>query len=146
MKWNWGLGIALFYGSFMAILLFFVIRSTHYVHSLVMDNYYEQDLNYQAHYQKVANANAAAETLAIEYRAEENLLRLAFASQTHSPTGTVVFFRPSDAEQDFTQTLALNADQKMDIPTQNLARGRWKVKVDWAQEGREYYREMEIFL
>ena len=51
---NWGTGIAIFYGTFMVIMITFVIKSRSVDHSLVMDNYYEEDINYQSHMDKLA--------------------------------------------------------------------------------------------
>jgi hypothetical protein len=49
MKLNWGTGIAIFYGLFMVIMITFVVMSRNVDHSLVMEDYYEADINYQEH-------------------------------------------------------------------------------------------------
>jgi hypothetical protein len=44
MKFNWGTGIAIFYIIFVVSLVFQVFKSRQYDHSLVVDNYYEEDI------------------------------------------------------------------------------------------------------
>ena len=59
MKINWGTGIAIFYTLFASVLVMVVIKSKQYDHSLVVDNYYEEDLHYQSHFDKLVNSQQA---------------------------------------------------------------------------------------
>lgn len=145
MKLNWGTSIAIFYGSFMAILLFFVIRSTTYPHSLVMDNYYEQDLQYQDHYQKISNANDLGTKFRIDYEGTAERLSIYFPKTQNVDKGTITLFKPADSEQDIEGELIINSDKVMTISTKGLSKGHWKVQVDWEADGKSYYRETKIY-
>lgn len=145
MKLNWGTAIAIFYGSFMAILLFFVIRSTSYPHSLVVDNYYEQDLNYQKHYEKISNADALGVHFRIDYEAEKDQLTIRFPEEQVIRKGSVTLFKPADSRQDFKQEMEQGTSGVFRMSTSEFSRGHWKVQVDWEADGKTYYRETEIY-
>ena len=66
MKFNWGTGIFLFYTFFAVTLFFQVYQSTQYDNHLVVDNYYEKDIQYQVQYEKIANSLGLEEKVAIE--------------------------------------------------------------------------------
>lgn len=146
MKFNWGFGIAIFYGTFMAILLFFVVRSASYDHSLVMENYYEQDINYQTHYDKIANANALGDGLQVDYRAAQNLLHIRFPEEGQAINGSITFFKPSDKKQDFRKTISLGVGRELELATEKMSRGFWRVQLDWEDGRKQYYRETELTL
>ncbi len=46
-KFHWGWAIALFYFSFVVVMVSFVIYSKGVDHSLVKDNYYDYDIGYE---------------------------------------------------------------------------------------------------
>jgi nitrogen fixation protein FixH len=146
MKLNWGFGIATFYASFMVILLYFVFKSTTHDNSLVMDNYYEQDLKYQAHYDKVVNTMQLKEQPSFQQNDSAQTLDIQFPQGMSNPEGAVQFFRPSSKYQDITVPLKVNEDGKMTIPTKLLKAGRWKIKMDWESDQKAYYLEKAIEL
>jgi nitrogen fixation protein FixH len=146
MKLNWGFGIATFYASFMVILLYFVFKSTTHDNSLVMDNYYEQDLKYQSHYDKVVNTMQLKEQPTFEQDATAQTLNIQFPQGMNNSEGSVHLFRPSTKHQDITVPLKLNEDGRMSIPTKLLSAGRWKIKMDWKSEQKDYYLEKAIEL
>lgn len=144
MKINWGTGIAIFYITFAAILIFAVIKSTQYDNSLVSADYYADDLKYQEHYVKLTNSAALAQDLKIVTEAETILFQ--FPSEVGDVKGNILFFCPSDSKQDFTIAVLPNATKQQTVKTQNLKRGLWKVKVDWQAGEKAYYKEETIIL
>ena len=145
MKINWGTGIALFYLSFMAAMIFVVIRSKSYDHSLVMENYYEEDLKYQKRYDEISNALKDS-TFHYHYLPNEQKLEIKFSNQKNIIKGKLLFYRPSNSKLDFELPLKLNADQTMEISTKNLALGRWRVKCNWKTGAKEYFKEIDLSL
>ncbi len=144
MKINWGTGIAIFYITFAAILVFAVIKSTQYDNSLVSADYYADDLKYQEHYVKLTNSAALAQDLKIASEAET--IRFQFPNEVGPVKGTILFFCPSDSKQDFTIAVQTDATKQQTVKTQNLKRGLWKVKVDWQAGEKAYYKEATIIL
>ncbi len=142
MKFNWGTGIALFYGLFVVVLVAAVIKSTQHDNSLVSDHYYADDLAYQQHYVKLANSRSLAEDVKIIHNTDAVLL--AFPKDLGAAQGEIVFFCPSDSKQDFTIAIQPDADNRQEIPLKGLKKGLWKVKVDWQANGRSYYKEEAV--
>jgi len=65
MKFHWGHGIFLFYVVFVASLVTVVIKSRQFDNSLVTEEYYARDLNYQQEYDRRMNSKSLAEPLSI---------------------------------------------------------------------------------
>ncbi len=146
MKFNWGTGITLFYASFMAILLFFVVKTTTHDNSLVMENYYEQDLKYQSHYDRVLNTQELEQQVAFKINNAAQNIEVQFPDEMKKITGSIQLFRPSTKHRDVFLNLKINADGIMIFPTKQLKSGRWKIKMNWQNGEREYYSEKDIEL
>lgn len=145
MKFNWGTGIFLFYGLFATSLVFQVIKSTGYDNSLVVDNYYDEDLAYQSRYEQLSNSAGLTQKLTIGYLEQENLLRLAFPGDIGEITGNIRFYRPNDKKQDFSVSVQTKADKVMEITAKAFpSPGRWKVEVEWNAGGKDYYDEQAV--
>ena len=144
MKFNWGTGITIFYSVFVLVLVFAVYRSTQYDHSLVSEHYYADDLAYQQHYNKLANAQQLEEDLKIWNKIQKAEVELHFPAEFEEVSGEVYFFCPSDQQSDFRLPVQADAGHVQRIPTQGLRPGRWKVKVNWKAEGKEFYKEETI--
>ena len=146
MNINWGLGIALFYLTFMVVLLFFVFKSTTYDNSLVMDNYYEQDLRYQEHYDKIVNTQNLEKGVVVNYKAKQQKIEIHFPPVMKDLNGTLHFFHPSTKNKDVTLALQANENGQMTILTDRFASGRWKIKLDWVSNQKAYFKEIELIL
>ena len=144
MKFNWGTGIALFYLIFVASLIFQVFKSRQYDHSLVVDNYYEADLKYQEHYDKLKNGLQLTEAPKIQFDSEAEMLRIEFPAQ--EAAGTILFFRPSSSKEDQLVQVKLDANNIQYIPTDKLSKGLWRVKINWQLEGVEWYHEDSVVI
>jgi nitrogen fixation protein FixH len=146
MKFNWGTGIAIFFSVFVLSLVYQVYRSTQYDHSLVSDHYYADDLRYQEHYDKLANAQALAVDLKIQNKRQKKELELHFPTGFENLAGEVHFFSPADQSKDFRLPVRPGPDGVQYIPTEQLPGGNWKVKVDWTGDGKAYYKEQNVRL
>ena len=144
MKINWGTGIAIFYSLFMATMIYMVYQSTQHDRNLVIENYYEKDLQYQSHLDRIKNANALKSDLKIVQHKEENLVRFSFPKELVEVKGDILFYRPSDNKQDFKTKIQLDNNQEFIFPTTTLQKGGWKIKVDWEGDKTPFYKEVAI--
>lgn len=144
MKLNWGTGIAIFYGIFVVVLVAIVIKTTTFDNSLVSDDYYADDLNYQQQYNKLANSRDLAEDLDINLQSAKELVELVFPPNLGKAAGEIVFFCPSDSKSDFTVAIQPGEDNRQTVPITGLKPGLWRVKVDWQAGGKAYYKEVVI--
>lgn len=146
MKFNWGTGIFLFYTIFALSLVFQVFKSTQYDNSLVVDNYYEEDLNYQAQYERKQNAQNLAEPVDIDLIPATQELAIQFPAEVADAIGVVHLYRPSGKAADQKLPIELNDQGQMKISTQDMLTGRWSVRITWTSGSKEYFTEKDIYV
>ncbi len=146
MKFNWGHGIALFYIVFATMMIVFVVKSTFHDHSLVVENYYEEDLNYQQHYEKLANSKQLENDVTIKHDPGLENITLRFPKEKGNIAGTIYFYRPSDKTKDFEVKINLDQNFEQFLPVSELSPGLWKLKVDWQAGGKPFYKEKTLVL
>ncbi len=140
-NFNWGHGIALFYIVFVGVLLTALISSFGVDHSLVVEDYYAKDLNYQKQYEKMQNANANHNAL-IKNNLSEKTISVEFLEGTPS-SASAQFYRPSDASKDF----SIAFDKSINIiSTETMVKGKWVIKLEWNENGKKFYLEQDIII
>lgn len=146
MKLNWGTGIALFYSTFVLVLVAVVIKTTTFDNSLVSEQYYADDLNYQQQFDKLQNSKNLARNLEIEYQAASQQVLLHFPDNLPAPKGEIYFFCPSNSKLDFRQPVNADANRQQSIATEQLKPGLWRIKVDWQAGDTPYFKEVALAL
>ena len=146
MKLNWGSGIAIIYSAFVVLMIGMVVYSKGLDHSLVVDNYYEEDLGYQKHIDRVKNTSSLTEDLVIEENEQEKLVLFRFPKEFQQLSGDIWFYRADDKTKDFKLKIEVNENRSVEVPVQGLAPGLWKVKVDWEGDGESFYKEETIVI
>ena len=146
MKINWGSGIAIFYSLFVITMVYAVVRSTQFDNSLVSDQYYADDLKYQEKFDKLSNAQGLKQDLEIQTAESGSQVELFFPSELGKVHGEIYFFCPSDQSRDFKVNIAANLNHRQVISTTGLKTGLWRVKVDWSDGSKAYYKEEVIEL
>ena len=142
MKFSWGTGIAIFYSLFVLTFVFLVIKSTTYDNSLVSEQYYADDLNYQQHYDKLVNSQALENDLSINKKISEGLVELSFPKELGEASGEIHFFCPSNSKLDFKVPVKPDETFRQTVPLAKLRKqGLWRIKVDWKANGKNYYKE-----
>ncbi len=146
MKINWGTGIVIGIGLFMAFILYFVIRiSTEkkYDYDLVTEEYYQKEMVYQTEIDAERNSHSLDGRIAGEKT--ENGWMLTFPKNIDYTKieGTVFLYRPSNKNLDFQLPLKLSNPNLL-IPDERLVPGRWNTIVQWKYEGTDYLYKNEI--
>lgn len=142
-NFNWGHGITIFYLVFVAAVVSVLIASFSVDHSLVADDYYAEDLAYQQQYDKVQNVlDANEQNIGVNVLSESEMIEIVISSP-HMIKGTVNFYRASDKSLDFTMDLS---GKKTTFSTKTLAKGKWKLKIEWQEAGKSFYYEHEIYI
>lgn len=144
MKFNWGHGIALFYGIFAVTLLSVVIKTTKYDHSLVTEEYYAKDLAYQEQYDKMENSNKLKQAVKVWKDEATHSLSISFPEELHNIEGEVTFYRPSNSEKDFTVPFRLQDGNLLEYNTKDMLSGLWTIKIDWKAGQTPYYQEVYV--
>ncbi len=139
----WPIGIFSFYSLFVLALLAFIGFSRFHKMDLVTKDYYEEELKYQEHIDRQTRAKALSQALIFHYDKTSKNISLTFPPEIDPATisGTVFFFRPSDARQDLKIPIKVSQDNRQTIDVGNLASGYWRVKIFWNVGEVEYYNE-----
>ncbi|MEM8967062.1 MAG: FixH family protein [Bacteroidota bacterium] len=143
MNWGWKIAIAFsLFGLFIGILVF---RSFQTNIDLVSEDYYQEELAYQNKIDKMTNERKLRQSLTFSQQSQQ--LAIQFPNHSASPIqGEIHLFRPSDARFDQVYSIALDTQQQYIISTDQLAKGYYKVKVDWESGESAYYTEESIFI
>ncbi|MEM6804811.1 MAG: FixH family protein [Bacteroidota bacterium] len=139
---SWGNKIAVFYTIFAISMLSAVIFASMQTFHLVSEDYYQEEIAYQNRIQQIKNTEALEEELSWDYREGKELI-IHFPKSFSSIEGSIHFYRPSDASMDQYIPIQLKENRQL-IPTSKLSSGNWKVQVQWAQNGKSFYKEMNI--
>ncbi len=138
---NWGTGIAIFIGIFMISMLMMVFSTLNHRWDLVADDYYEQDLKFDQKAEKMRNAATSGASLSVSAN-HLHEVAVAFSGISANTTGTLRFFRPSDAALDFAVPFAVGQDLRQSVKSAKLVSGKWKAIAEWkGNNGKDFYIE-----
>jgi hypothetical protein len=143
-KFSWGTGIVIGIIVFVVISVSMTVIFMTQDVSLVSDNYYEKSLSYQEEIDKQNRTKLLNEEVEINYNGE--VISILFPSDYISGkmNGEIYFYRPSDQKMDFKIPLRLSETGTQIIPTQNIEKGFWRLKLNWEMDGNGYYNERAI--
>lgn len=145
-KFNWGHGIALALGSFMAFILFMILVFPNGKQGaeLVTEHYYNEELQYQS----VIDAKKNAEHLSAKpiYAQSANGILITFP-QDILPTQSKVninLFRTNDATLDVVKDLTLDQKNTLLIPANVIAKGSYTLKMKWEKDKKPYQLDYDV--
>lgn len=145
MKFHWGHGIFLFYTLFVGTLVVVVIKSTTFDNSLVTEEYYARDINYQQEFDRRLNSNSL--TTKVLMVAADKGYRLQFPEEVGSGVeGTIHFYRPSSKQDDRMLPLRVGEDRAMSLPLAGLKPGKYTAIVEWSVAGVDYWDEFTLHI
>jgi hypothetical protein len=146
IKLNWGSGIAIFYISFVLVLVGFVVFTTFNRVDLVDENYYDKEIKYQDEIDKIIRANQLSEPLQIVSSNDVVVLSYPKSEDLTDLSGMIRFFRPSDKKMDFNIPIKADDSGNQVIKSPKLSKGMWRVKVDWTIGDSTYYNEQVLVI
>ena len=145
MKFNWATGLTLFFILFIGTLVFVVYKSTQVHDSLVVENYYEEDINYQKHYDKRQNTADLSVKVLVDYNKSNQEILFTFpVDSLSSASGKILLYNPYSEKSDVNYDIKTDANGSFKIPIKDVKSGRWKLKIDWITGSKSYYQEEEI--
>ena len=146
-KINWGTGIVIAFGFFIAFILYFVIKvqtNSEYDNELVVEEYYKNDAKFNEEYIRLQNAGALTEKPRIESLPEGIRVTFPDSFTPEKISGKISLYRPSAKKLDFEVPISLSGP--MLIPNSKLAGGRWDISVVWTDGAREYQQKQTIYI
>jgi len=140
-KSRWGMGIVAVFVLFVAVML----GVTGYLMSqdvpLVTDSYYEKELRFQERIE--ASERTLALGSAVECSIGNQQVRMQFPRTVPQSeiAGQILLYRPADHSADRTIPVRPDSAWQQLIPTSSLLPGLWRLQVQWAMRGEDYYFE-----
>ena len=141
IKFNWGTGIFIFIALFLlanAVVIYFSFQQKN---DLVAEEYYPQGLEYQKQIDRFAKANALSSQISISENQQELLITYPKDMKGKDVKGEVVFFRPSDQNADFYDSIRFDTSMLQRIPVEKFIKGKYIAKFFWKMDGKEYANE-----
>jgi hypothetical protein len=146
MKFNWGTGIFIVILLFVMAIAAFLIYTSNTDMKLVEENYYDKGLAYQGRIDKLNNTASLPWKIKISQVPGTLIIQFPQLDTAEAPAGTLLFYRPSDPEKDFSVPLQLNDSSRQIIDITGINKGKWVIKIDWKMDGMGYYFEEEVFI
>jgi len=145
---HWGNSIVLSFLLFAAFIFTMVFIGMNQKIDLVTENYYQDELKFQKHLEKRTNVYSLEESLELIVDRTNKRAVLVFPKSQFSQemSGTIHFFRPSDASMDRKTPLILDGNLSQQLDLSNLQMGFWRLKISWSYAGKEYYDEKTLTL
>jgi hypothetical protein len=142
---NWGKWIVVsfvLFAGFIATLVTVCIREDI---SLVTNDYYKDELAYQAQLDRMHNAERLEKKPVISISGNE-FLRIDFNTEEKIEKGRLNLFCPANEKFDRTFSILSANGAELDFPIDQLQKGMYRAKLFWTMKGKEYYIEEVIYL
>ncbi len=138
---NWGVKILISYLVFLVAVLASVFFAMNQKTELVTDNYYEKELKYQEQIDKSHRTKSLKEKT--EIRLLDKYIKIKFPAlpDKNNEKSFILLYRPSDISKDLKLPVSADSLGVQLVPAGKLAKGFWKIKLDWVSGGLEYYDE-----
>lgn len=145
---NWGKGIILSFVVFIGVLFTLVYISVNTEFSLVAENYYEQEINYEDQLVRIRNFNELNAKPVFEFNRKEREISLAFQEHLAAQisNGKVKFFRASGSQHDVETELLLEDEHVFKFSTKGLLDGAWTLQLSWSDGEKEFYKEIKFVI
>jgi hypothetical protein len=142
---SWGTKIAVLYIGFVAMIVLLIARTTRENVDLVTEDYYQQELQYQDRIDQRTAATASG--MQPEVTITGSHIEITFPGNTagKSCTGTIQFYRPSDAAKDFTVPVATDSNRVQLVDLSLLEQGLYQLKFAWTSD-QQYYSETQLYV
>jgi hypothetical protein len=113
---------------------------------LVSADYYEKELKFQGHIDRVERTRRAASQASVTYDPAGNCITVSLPADQarREVTGSIELYRPSATGMDRAVKLAPDANGTQRLDATALAPGLWRVRVSWTSEKQNYYLEQKV--
>lgn len=138
---NWGKGIIIGMSLFMLFIIFMCVKMFRLPADEYDHHYYEKGLNFDKDYAKEKQVEIdKAQPLIIISGQKVNV------TFSEPANGTARFVRPSSEALDHSFVINTGTGKSAGIPVAALAKGRWRIVLEWESGQKRYLYEKEVDL
>lgn len=139
---NWGKGIVIGMGLFMAFIITLVTIMMRQDIDLVREDYYQQELEYNKQYD--AESNYLSAQKAIEIESKSDTLFLHFPADFQTGKASIQLQRPNNKDQDI--ELTIDVRKQVKIPLKHIEKGQFNCTVSGMYQGKKYQMSQQLVL
>jgi len=141
---NWFHKLVLVLVAFVAMMMYFAVRSIRTPLDLVTEKYYEAELKYQDRINQISNEQSLKEKVKISLA--DRTLHIVFPTEVKGPEvkGVVRMYYPADQHKDREVPIEVNEGNMQQIDVSAL-QGAYSIQVDWTYLDKAYYTEQKMF-
>lgn len=140
---SWGYKILIVYATFVAGILFLVVKSSSQKMDLVTTDYYAKELKYQEKIDETLRVNALSAP--VTYEVENNKLTITFPTDFAGKKlkGEAILYCPSDEDKDVKQNFTIQ-DAPLSVPIPSVKTNEYELHLSWEAAGVNYYFERKF--
>jgi hypothetical protein len=144
----WPLAIISAFIFFITGTIGLVLLACSHRADLVSADYYEQEINFQGHLERVKRTQTLAANVVIAYHAAEQQITIALPSDQLGRviSGHIQLYRPSAAGLDRRVELKLDAKGIQSVNTTGLRPGLWKLRLSWTVQDKGFFIDQQIVI
>ncbi len=143
----WPIAIVAYFVLFISFIIGYIIWSTGQRQDLVRSDYYEQEIKFQQRLDSMNRTQPLRAQVAVTFDPATRAVRIALPVENGKPSiGEIDLYRPSDSRLDKKFQLALDAQGIQHLDAAKLRPGRWKVRVQWTVDGRDYFFDQALVI
>jgi hypothetical protein len=139
---NWGKWIIVAFVLFALFIATLVTVCMRQDVNLVSKDYYSEELAYQDQILRMNNVNQLEKKPEIQKAG--TFLSIGFDQFSEIENGRLNLFNPSDPKKDKVYTLKPTHEKLHLIPIDDVAKGMYRARMQWAMDGKEYFIETII--
>ena len=144
----WPIGIVAYFVCFIVATIIFIAFALRNSMDLVRSDYYEQEIRYENQMDRMRLGEGVSDQVSVDFDGDANslILKLPVAHIGRIASGTVHFYRPSNAKWDRHMPLILDASGRQSLDVSGMQSGFWKIRLQWMVEGKEFYLDRSLMI
>jgi hypothetical protein len=141
---NWGYKLMFVFIAFALMMGYLAWRAFGTNFELVGKDYYKDELRYQQVIDGTDRANLLTTTVQLNQSSNIISLKMPEEMKNKNISGSVLFYCAYDSKKDKKFILNMSHDGLQFFNTSEVTPGRYTVKVDWSNDGKNFYTEKSI--
>lgn len=127
---------------FMTYIAQFVYRSMQSDNHLVSQDYYQKEINFQSHINKLERSFDMKKNTSININ--ETAIIIEFPKEVTAAKGIISLYNPINPEFDKDIQFNLKSNTPIQVPSKGMKKGDWTIKIDFETNGSTYFIERPI--
>lgn len=141
---NWGNRLLITFVVFAGLMSFLVYKAMHTNFELVEKDYYKNELKFQQVIDGTERANRLGSHVSLQEEGGIVTLEMPEAMKKRGVTGKIWFYCAYDEKKDRHFELTPDEAGMQYFPEKAIPSGIYTVKIDWTEQGLNYYAEKKL--